>query len=326
MARVFLSYSKHDRSMAARLVKEMEARGHQVWWDYRLIAGMFFRASLDQELKDAQVVVVLWTKNSIKSEWVQSEVDQAYGEHKLVCTRARDLPTVDIPKPFSSFHTASWDEFDAISSAIDFIAGGGLPQGIARLEERHATRANVLDRIYWKVIEASEDEADFRDYLYHFPTGQFASHAKHKLSYLEYQRANAPPPPPPPDPNQADSLSRVIMLLNGHMDHGGPFWCYVAIKPSMFEAFKVAEREGAVDLYNFEEFGEVIVSAEGDWPPYEVTKKVGEMYGSDADSFFGEIDPLKEIGNKIAQLNETTAAAPTDQASGEAAQDGENRT
>ena len=35
-----------------------------------------------------------------------------------------------------------------------------------------------------------------------------------------------------------DNVSRVIMLLYGKMDHGGPFWCYVAVKPSQFEAFK----------------------------------------------------------------------------------------
>ena len=52
----------------------------------------------------------------------------------------------------------------------------------------------------------------------------------------------------PTDKYDADTLSRVIMLLYGKMDHGGPFWCYVAIKPSMFEAFKSAEKDGSIDL------------------------------------------------------------------------------
>lgn len=99
-----------------------------------------------------------------------------------------------------------------------------------------------------------------------------------------------------------DNLSRVIMLLYGQMDHGGPFWCYVAVKPSQFEAFKAAEKAGSIDLYNFEPYGEVIVSAEGQTPPEEVTLKVAEMYGADASTFFQPIDPIAEIGKKIEEL------------------------
>jgi hypothetical protein len=99
-----------------------------------------------------------------------------------------------------------------------------------------------------------------------------------------------------------DNLSRVIMLLYGKMDHGGPFWCYVAVKPSQFEAFKAAEAAGNIDLYNFDPYGEVIVSAEGQTPPEEVTLKVAEMYGADASTFFQPIDPMAEIGKKIQEI------------------------
>lgn len=112
------------------------------------------------------------------------------------------------------------------------------------------------------------------------------------------------PPSTPPVENKydADALSRVIMLLYGQMDHGGPFWCYVAIKPSQFESFKAAEKAGTIDLYNFTEFGEVIVSAEGKVPPDDVTLKVAEMYGADPSTFFQPIDPIAEIGKRIEEL------------------------
>lgn len=106
----------------------------------------------------------------------------------------------------------------------------------------------------------------------------------------------------PPNAYDADTLSRVIMLLYGKMDHGGPFWCYVAIKPSQFNAFKAAEAAGTIDLYNFDAYGEVIVSAEGQTPPEEVTLKVAEMYGADPSTFFQPIDPLAEIDRKISEM------------------------
>lgn len=101
---------------------------------------------------------------------------------------------------------------------------------------------------------------------------------------------------------EPDNVSRVIMLLYGQMEHGGPFWCYVAVKPSQFEAFKAAEAAGKIDLYNFDAYGEVIVSAEGQTPPEEVTLKVAEMYGADASTFFQPIDPIAEINKKIDEL------------------------
>lgn len=110
-------------------------------------------------------------------------------------------------------------------------------------------------------------------------------------------------PPQTPDHRfDPDNVSRIIMLLYGKMDHGGPFWCYVAIRPSQFEAFKAAEASGTIDLYNFDAFGEVIVSAEGQTPPEEVTLKVAELYGADASTFFQPIDPIAQIGKKIDEL------------------------
>lgn len=92
------------------------------------------------------------------------------------------------------------------------------------------------------------------------------------------------------------------MLVYGVMDHGGPFWCYVAVKPSMYDQFKAAEAGGTLDLYNFDALGEIIVSAEGETPPEEVTLKVAEMYNTDPSKFFQPIDPKKVIDDKISEL------------------------
>ncbi len=104
------------------------------------------------------------------------------------------------------------------------------------------------------------------------------------------------------DKYDPDNISRIIMLVYGTMEHGGPFWCYVAVKPSMYDQFKEAEQNGTLDLYEFDPFGEIIVSAEGETPPDEVTVKVAEMYGTDPSQFFQPIDPQKVISEKIEEL------------------------
>ncbi len=104
------------------------------------------------------------------------------------------------------------------------------------------------------------------------------------------------------DKYNPDNLSRIIMLVYGKMEHGGPFWCYVAVKPSKYDEFKEAESSGTLDLYNFDEYGEIIVSAEGETPPDEVTIKVAEMYNTDPSQFFKPIDPKAVIAEKIDEI------------------------
>lgn len=104
------------------------------------------------------------------------------------------------------------------------------------------------------------------------------------------------------DKYHPDAVSRIIMLVYGTMEHGGPFWCYVAVKPSMYDAFKAAEKSGTLDLYNFESMGEIIVSAEGETPPEEVTMKVAELYNTDPSKFFQPVDPMKVISDKIDEM------------------------
>lgn len=104
------------------------------------------------------------------------------------------------------------------------------------------------------------------------------------------------------DKYDPDTISRIIMLVYGRMEHGGPFWCYVAVKPSQYDAFKQAEASGTLDLYNFDAFGEIIVSAEGETPPDEVTVKVAELYNADPSKFFQPVDPKQVISDKIAEM------------------------
>lgn len=80
-----------------------------------------------------------------------------------------------------------------------------------------------------------------------------------------------------PKPNP-DDLTRIIVLIYGMLDNGKPFWVFVAVKPSRYEAFQAAQKENKIDLYKFDNFGEIIVSGDTKSPPDEVILKIAEMY------------------------------------------------
>lgn len=73
MADVFLSYSRENRPDAEVLAEYLRATGRSVFWDRDIPAGATFEQVIDREIDDARCVVVLWSVESVKSDWVRAE-------------------------------------------------------------------------------------------------------------------------------------------------------------------------------------------------------------------------------------------------------------
>ncbi len=82
-------------------------------------------------------------------------------------------------------------------------------------------------------------------------------------------------------PNPLEELKRTIALIYGILANGTPFWAFVAVKTLKYQNFVAEQKEGKIDLSQFEPYGEIIVCGEGKSPPDEITLKVAEMYQSD---------------------------------------------
>lgn len=73
MTDVFISYSRSDADTARLFAKAFEAMGLSVWWDAALRPGETFDEAIEQALKRARAVVVLWSRASVGSRWVRTE-------------------------------------------------------------------------------------------------------------------------------------------------------------------------------------------------------------------------------------------------------------
>ena len=102
MAKVFLSYARDDAPLAKQLAEGIAHGGHEVWWDRHLQGGSRFASEIDQQLKTAEAVVVLWTKASVDSAWVQDEAAEGRDSKRLVPVT---LGGVRPPLGFRQFHT-----------------------------------------------------------------------------------------------------------------------------------------------------------------------------------------------------------------------------
>ena len=106
MARIFLSYAREDVESARKLAEAVGRGGHEVWWDRHIQGGSRFTTEIDRALKDAEVVVVLWTDASIESAWVQDEAAEGRDTGRLVPV---SLNGCRAPLGFRQFHTVALD-------------------------------------------------------------------------------------------------------------------------------------------------------------------------------------------------------------------------
>src|SRR5579885_2620525 len=109
---------------------------------------------------------------------------------------------------------------------------------------------------------------------------------------------------PKPAEVNPDQYARVIILVYGTLDANKPFWCYVAVKPTQYQKFLDAQKDGKLNLYEFQPFGEIIISGEGNEPPEAVTLKVAEVYQTDPKNFFQPVDPMEEVNKKVKEIQE----------------------
>ena len=133
MSDIFISYAREDLDRARRLASALESRGWSVWWDRRIVAGQTFDQAIERELDSARSVVVLWSKDSIESEWTKNEATVAAERNVLVPALLDD---VRIPLEFRRKQTANlidWNgdvSHDGFKALCEGIAGRiGAPPG-----------------------------------------------------------------------------------------------------------------------------------------------------------------------------------------------------
>jgi hypothetical protein len=111
MADVFLSYANADRDRARTIVEAMGQRRWRVFWDRTIPAGHKWPDVLNKELRRAKCVVVLLTRESIASSWVQFEASVALHRGALVPLLADATldPQRDLPEMFHDIHILRLD-------------------------------------------------------------------------------------------------------------------------------------------------------------------------------------------------------------------------
>jgi TIR domain len=84
MADIFISYASADQVTAHRLADRLGESGYTVWWDRTIPPGRQFDEVIQEALNVAKCVIVLWSAESVRSNWVKTEAAEALKAGKLV--------------------------------------------------------------------------------------------------------------------------------------------------------------------------------------------------------------------------------------------------
>ena len=145
MADIFISYARSTAAEAQAVAEGLRAAGYSVWRDDELPSHRTYSDVIEEQLQSAQAVVVIWSAEAVKSQWVQSEADRAREADKLVQL------TVDgarLPMPFDRIQCAdlagwtgdveahNWRKVAA--SVADLVGAGSTATAAAAAPRKHS--------------------------------------------------------------------------------------------------------------------------------------------------------------------------------------------
>ena len=102
MTDVFISYTREERARCTTIAAKLRALGLDVWFDAKLASGTSFDHEIEQNIRAAKAVMVLWSPRSVKSTWVRNEATIGQQRDVLVSV---EIEPCTVPVNFTNTHS-----------------------------------------------------------------------------------------------------------------------------------------------------------------------------------------------------------------------------
>ena len=130
MADIFVSYGRSTETHAQLVADALREAGYDVWRDDELPAHRAYGDVIEERLRSAKAVVVLWSAEAARSQWVRAEADIAREAGTLVqVTLDGTIP----PLPFNQIQCADLTDWKGdvaapgwrkVESSVALLVGG----------------------------------------------------------------------------------------------------------------------------------------------------------------------------------------------------------
>ncbi|HEY2753405.1 TIR domain-containing protein [Phenylobacterium sp.] len=115
--KIFVSYARPTADRARMVARALEGDGCDVWIDDRLLAHRSFTDAIEEALEAAGAVLVLWSAEAVKSDWVRAEASRAREMGKLVQVR---LDGCSLPLPYDQIHCIDLSSWSGDAEAAEW--------------------------------------------------------------------------------------------------------------------------------------------------------------------------------------------------------------
>ena len=167
MSHVFISYARPDEAHSLRVADALREGGFEVWRDDELPAHRAYAEVIEERINGAGAVIVLWSTEAAKSQWVRAEADTARAAKKLIQVSIDgSIP----PMPFNQIQCADLREWDGEAStpgwrkvvaSVTELAGG--PPAGADGGARTATREVSVCILPFQNMSGDSEQEYFSD-------------------------------------------------------------------------------------------------------------------------------------------------------------------
>jgi adenylate cyclase len=143
MAHVFISYARSDEQLASLIADSLLEDGFEIWRDDELPAHRAYADVIEERIKGAAAVVVLWSAEAAKSQWVRAEADTARTALTLV---QASLDGTIPPLPFNQIQCADLRSWDGQRTAAGWRKLAASVSELAGSPPAKTTEARVSER------------------------------------------------------------------------------------------------------------------------------------------------------------------------------------
>lgn len=185
---IFVSHSHADRDLAFRIVLKLTRKGFNVWWDDLLATGQQIESVFDI-IKAADLTLVIWTKTSVKSEWVIDEAQTACQENRYLGLRYES--GLELPEEFDGSKLldlplgadGSPDILPVNRAVLDRV--GQEPREVGLIKAFDLLQKSSDEIVIWNAVRGSSHVNDYKVYLRRYAqNGKFSDAARKKVREL----------------------------------------------------------------------------------------------------------------------------------------------
>ena len=163
-APIFISYSSKDKDIAETICKALESRGQSCWISCRDVgAGDNFQEAIVRALREAKVMLLVFTSNANNSDEIKKELVLA-GRHQVTVVPVRVEDVVPNDAFSYEFATRQWidlfknweQEIELLSSRLEHVLqspkAAGAPAGSSVTAPRSFPKKSSNQPLIWGAV------------------------------------------------------------------------------------------------------------------------------------------------------------------------------